>query len=137
MSDEASTTSPVGGLDDELLALAEAHTAVTEALRRLFHAISSGPDALVGIERLRLENCVDLYRMHAAEIQAAFELCSSQEMQRDTCDYCGADERLLLHQCLGADQPGGTEGPDGICANGIGLQEAHTQSFEASSRAAE
>jgi hypothetical protein len=111
MSDKAPTISS-GGLDHELSALGDAHAAVTEALSRMFNAICTGRETLIGIERLRLQNCVDLYRMHAAEIQAAFKLCASQAEQReesDESDHLWANELLVLHQSLGQDQPSRTK----------------------------
>jgi hypothetical protein len=112
MAGEAPTISP-GGLDHELSALRDAHGAVTEALGRMFDAVYSGRETLIGIERLRLQNCVDLYRIHAAEIQAAFKLCARQAEQRDDSDesdHLCADELLVLHRSLGQDQSSRTKG---------------------------
>jgi hypothetical protein len=143
MSGEASNTSRHHTLEGELAALADAHTALADALRRLFNAIASGAEALVTIERLRLENCADLYRHRAADIQAAFNLCASQAAEHDWSDESepfGSDKLLLPLQSPGGDAGGwpvSGERKDGCYGEEARLQQTDFSLAEAEASAAQ
>jgi hypothetical protein len=143
MSGEASTTSRHHTLEGELAALADAHTALADALRRLFNAIASGAEALITIERLRLENCADLYRHRAADLQAAFDLCASQAAEHDWSDESepfGSDKLLLPRQSPGGDagdRPVTGERDPGYRGHEARLQQADFSLAEAEASAAQ
>jgi hypothetical protein len=66
-------------VEAQFTALAAAHAALNDALSRTYASLSSGSEALIGIERLRLENCTDLYWACAADIKTAFHAFEEQE----------------------------------------------------------
>ena len=86
---ELATESP---FEPQIAALARACATATEALTRMCAAVSAGQDALALIEKLRLENAVDVCRVwvrtlhqsfRSAEVVPAEDLMSVARLQAD------------------------------------------------------
>ena len=58
-------------VEHQISALAQAQAIVAEALRRMRDAAAAGQDTLASIERMRLENAVDLCRIWLRELDDA------------------------------------------------------------------
>ena len=79
-------------VEHQISALARAHAVVAEAFGRMCDAATAGQDTLASIERLRLENAVDLCRIWICELREAVAAAEQVTME----------DRMRLHEMQAA-----------------------------------
>ena len=75
-------------VEDQIAALARVHAIVAEAFGRMRDAAAAGQDTLASIQRLRLENAVDLCRIWVRELRESTAAAEQVSM----------DIRVRLHE---------------------------------------